>query len=76
VMERVTKVEMTFFIAVEGGSQPVLRRVVSGGGADLMLLFWFEMGGDRTKRYRKMKQCGDVGQRRGGTRERKVRRRH
>jgi hypothetical protein len=76
VVERVTKVEMTFFIAVDGASQPVLRRVVGGGGADLMLLFRLEMEGDRTKRYQKMKQCGDVGRRRGGTREQKVRRRH
>jgi hypothetical protein len=74
-VERVAKVEMTFFIAVEGGSQPVPRRVVGGGGADLMLLFRLEMGGDRTKRYRKMKRCDDVGRRRGGTKERKVRRR-
>jgi hypothetical protein len=68
-------------------------RVADGGGADLMLQFQLERGGDGTKWCRKMKRRqrahlgsmgrkrntmrwrGDVAQRRGVTREEKVRRR-
>jgi hypothetical protein len=70
VVMRVTKVEMTFFSS-EGWESGCLGRVVDGGGADLMLQFWLEMGDDGTKHCRKMKRR----RRRGGTGEGKGRRR-
>jgi hypothetical protein len=56
VMERVTNVEMIFFIAVEGAGQMIHARVAGGSGADLMLRYWFERGSDVTKYCRKMRR--------------------
>jgi hypothetical protein len=55
VMGRVTKVEMTFF-SIEGWELGSPRRVASSSGADSMLQFWLERGGDGTQRCWKMKR--------------------
>jgi hypothetical protein len=40
--------------------------MISGGGADLILQFRLERGGDGMKCSQKMKQCGDVAASTGG----------
>jgi hypothetical protein len=51
VVAQVTKVEMTF---LQQWRNP--GRVAGGGGADSMLRFWLERGGDGTMHCHKMKQ--------------------
>jgi hypothetical protein len=53
-----TKVEITFFIAVECGSRTTRRGWPVGGddGVNSMLQFRLERGGDGTKCCRKMQQ--------------------
>jgi hypothetical protein len=50
VVGKVTKVEMIFFRAVEGGELGDTERMACSGGADSMLWFWLQRGGDRMKR--------------------------
>jgi hypothetical protein len=56
VVERVTKIEMTFFITVEGDKSGDSCRVADGGGVDSMLQFQLKRGGNGMKRCQKMKQ--------------------
>jgi hypothetical protein len=49
-------IEMTFFYSSRGWKSKDPRRVASSGGADSMLRFQLEKGGNRTKRCWKMKQ--------------------
>jgi hypothetical protein len=56
VVERVTEIEMTFFITVEGDKSGDPCRVADGGGVDSMLQFQLKRGGNGMKRCQKMKQ--------------------
>jgi hypothetical protein len=48
-MERVTKIDMTFYSS-GGWETDDPRKVTGGDGADSMLRFRIEMGGDETER--------------------------
>jgi hypothetical protein len=90
VVERVAKVEMTFYSS-GGWESGGPRRMAGGGGAESILQFWLERGGDRMKMKMKWRQrthldsigrkcdmarwSDDISWMRGDTREGKERRR-